>query len=175
MRGTPSRDGTSTITLVALTTQTASSPTFRPSSSTASAVIRLTSRCGPAMTSTTAATRSFSMRVTMPGNRFRADRATIGRSVDCLAALGEQAGDLVDRDEPLAAVGALHPQPALGLPAPQRLDGDAEHLGRLADADARHGMFAGSSGYRLSIGQSEHLCLGVTRLVPRDATPVGVP
>src|SRR3954464_1446993 len=56
-------DGISTITLVALTTQTASSPTFRSSSSTASAVIKLTNRCGPAWTSTTAATRSLSTRV----------------------------------------------------------------------------------------------------------------
>jgi len=36
--------GTSTMTCVALTTQTASSPTRRPISSTASAVIRLTRR-----------------------------------------------------------------------------------------------------------------------------------
>jgi len=36
---------------------TTSSPTLRPSSLTASAVTRLTNRCGPAMTSTTAATR----------------------------------------------------------------------------------------------------------------------
>ena len=83
-RGAPCRAGTSTMTFVALTTQTASSPTRRPSSSTASAVIRLTSRCGPAITSTTAATRSFSMRVTMPGKRLRADAATIGRSAACV-------------------------------------------------------------------------------------------
>ena len=83
MRGTPSRAGTSTITFVAFTTQTASSPTFKPISSTASAVMRLTIRCGPAITSTTAATRSFSIRVTMPGNRLRADPATIGRSWAC--------------------------------------------------------------------------------------------
>ena len=129
------------MTLVALTTQTASSPTLRPSSSTASAVMRLTSRCGPAMTSTTAATRSFSIRVTMPGNRLRADWATIGRSVDGLAALVEQPADLVDLDQALAALGALHPQAALGLPAPERLDRHAEHLGGLTHADAGAGAF----------------------------------
>ena len=77
-------DGTSTITLVALTTPTASSPTLRPISSTASAVIRLTIRCGPARISTTAAIRSFSIRVTIPGKRLRADPATVGRSVPVL-------------------------------------------------------------------------------------------
>jgi len=45
--------------------------------------MRLTMRCGPAITSTTAATRSFSMRVTIPGKRFLADPVTADRSTDC--------------------------------------------------------------------------------------------
>ena len=128
------RAGTSTITFVALTTQTASSPTLRPSSSTASAVIRLTIRWGPAMTSTTAATRSCSMRVTIPGNRFRADwRRSAGR---CLGPpLGQEAGDLPDRDDSLSARRPLHPESALPFPAPQGLDRHLEHLGRLPDAE----------------------------------------
>jgi len=73
-------DGISTMTVVALTTPTASSPTLSPISSTASAVMRLTIRCGPARISTTAATRSFSIRVTIPGKRFRALPPTMGRS-----------------------------------------------------------------------------------------------
>ena len=129
-------DGTSTMTLVALTTHTASWPTTSPSSSTASAVIRLTRRCGPARTSTTAATRSFSIRVTIPENRLRADWATIGRSLDWRSALGQEPGDLLDRHEALAAVGAVHAQAALLLPATERLDGDAEHLGGVAHPDA---------------------------------------
>ena len=128
-------DGISTITLVALTTHTASSPTLRSRSSTASAVIRLTSRCGPASTSTTAATRSASTRVTIPVNRLRADWATIGRSVDALRRSASRRGDLVDVDEPLAALGARHREAAVGLPAAERLDGDPEHLGGLADPD----------------------------------------
>ena len=47
----------------------------------------------------------------------------------------EEPRDLLDLDEPLAALGALHREAAFGLPAPERLDGDAEHLGRLADPD----------------------------------------
>ena len=86
------------------------------------------------MTSTTAATRSRSIRVTMPGNRLRADWATIGRSAAALPALVEEPRDLLDVDQALAALGALHREAALGLPAPQGLDRDAEHLGRLADA-----------------------------------------
>ena len=122
------------ITLVALTTPTASSPTLRPMSSTASAVIRLTIRCGPAWISTTAATRSFSIRVTMPGNRLRADLGddrALGRR---LAALVHQPGDLVHLDQALAALRARHREAAVGLPATERLDRDAEHLGRLPDA-----------------------------------------
>ena len=41
------------------------------------------------------------------------------------------------RDEPLAAGGPGHRQAALGLPAAERLDGDAEHLGGLADPQER--------------------------------------
>ena len=101
------------MTLVALTTQTASSPTSSPSSSTASAVMRLTIRCGPAMTSTTAATRSFSIRVTIPGNRFRARAGNHG-TVERLGPLvGEQPGHLGDRHEALAAAGTIHAQSPL--------------------------------------------------------------
>ena len=121
------------MTLVAFTTHTASSPTRSPSSSTASAVIRLTSRCGPAITSTTAATRSFSIRVTIPGNRLRADPATIGRSAAASDARPSSRVTSSIGDHALAARRTRHPQPALGLPAAQRLDGHLEHLGRLAD------------------------------------------
>ncbi len=84
------------------------------------------------------------MRVTIPGKRFRADWATIGRSVADLAALIEEPADLVHVDDPLAALGSLHPESALGLPASQRLDGHTEHLGRLADAQACAGTFVRS-------------------------------
>ena len=124
------------MTLVALTTQTASSPTLRPISSTASAVIRLTSRCGPAMTSTTAATRSFSIRVTMPGEPVAGGLRDDGSVRRRLAALVEQAADLFDLDEPLAALGPLHPESPLGLPAPQRLDRYTQHLGGLTHPQA---------------------------------------
>ena len=100
------------------------------------------------MTSTTAATLSASMRVTMPGNRLRADWATIGRSVDALAALIEQPAHLADLDQALAALGALHPEAALGLPASERLDRDLEHLGGLADAQASGRLFVALRSYR---------------------------
>ena len=79
-RAAPLACGTSTMTLVAFTTHTASDPTRRPSSSMASAVIRLTTRCGPAWTSTRPTIASRSIRVTMPVNRLRADCATMGLS-----------------------------------------------------------------------------------------------
>ena len=155
------------MTLVALTTQTASSPTLRPSSSTASAVMRLTIRCGPAMTSTTAATRSL----LDPGDDARepvarrlGDDRPVGRA---LAALVEQAGDLVDVDQALAALGALHPEPALGLPAPERLDRDAEHLGGLTDAQCGLPVGLRVSVIPRSIGRKRSACLEVSPLVRR--------
>ena len=73
--------------------------------------------------------------MTIPGKRFRADWATIGRSVADLrrSSSSRETSSIVD--EALAASGPLHPEPALGLPAAERLDRHAEHLGGLADAD----------------------------------------
>ena len=94
------------MTCVAFTTQTPRAPTSSPSSSTASAVIMLTRRCGPARTSTTATTASRSTRVTIPANRLRADWATIGRSAVVRRRSASSRLDLGQRDEPLPAAGA---------------------------------------------------------------------
>src|SRR4051794_35073867 len=50
-----------------------------------------------------------------------------------LPALAEQARDLVDTYKPLAAIGPFHPESAVGLPAPERLDRHPEHLRSLTD------------------------------------------
>ena len=125
------------MTFVAFTTQTASSPTFMPRSATASAVMRLTRRCGPAMTSTTAATRSRLDPRDDPGEpvaRGLGDDRPVGGG---LPAFIEQPADLFDLDQALAALGSLHPEAAFGLPAAKGLDRHAEHLGSLAHAEAR--------------------------------------
>ena len=88
------------------------------------------------MTSTTAATRSRSTRVTMPANRLRADWPTIGPIGRRAPALGQQARTSDIGDQALAALGALDAEPAVGLPAAEGVDGDLEHLGGLADAQA---------------------------------------
>src|SRR5690349_20349882 len=51
------------------------------------------------------------------------------------AALIKEPAYLLDLDEALATLRALHPQPTLGFPAPQRLHRHAEHLGRLTHPD----------------------------------------
>src|SRR4029079_19224931 len=61
------------------------------------------------------------------------DDRPVGRSP---APFLEETGHFVDLDQPLSTVRPLHPQPAVRFPAPQCLDRDPEHLGRLADADA---------------------------------------
>ena len=123
------------MTLVAFTTPTTSSPTRRSMSSIASAVRRLTNRCGPAWISTTAATVSLTMRVTIPGKRLRADWATIGRSVASRRRSPEEARHLGDRDEALPAGRAREPEPTVRLPAAERVHRDAEHLGGLPDPE----------------------------------------
>ena len=64
------------------------------------------------------------------------DDRSIGRR---LAALIEEPADLVEVDHALAALGSLHPESSLGLPASQRLDRHTEHLGGLAHAKAPPG------------------------------------
>src|SRR5690606_10840161 len=68
--------GASTTTVVALTTAEASEPGVSPSSSTASALMRETTRNGPYWRSTWAMTPSRSTRVTRPVNRLRAEVET---------------------------------------------------------------------------------------------------
>ena len=51
-----------------------------------------------------------------------------------LATLVHEPGDLVHLDQPLAALRAGHREAAVGLPATERLDRHAEHLGGLPDA-----------------------------------------
>src|SRR5262245_66447697 len=63
----------STTTLVDLITATARQPTLRSRSSTASRLMRETTRCGPAWMSTWAITVSLTIEVTMPRSRLRAD------------------------------------------------------------------------------------------------------
>ncbi|KDN23556.1 hypothetical protein DV20_03460 [Amycolatopsis rifamycinica] len=62
--------------MVALTTATASTPGRRPSSRTASVLIRDTTRCAPHCSSTWAITLSAMTSVTSPTNLLRADRPT---------------------------------------------------------------------------------------------------
>src|SRR5205814_835515 len=63
----------STTTVVDLITATATDPTSRASSSTASRLISATTRNGPAWMSTCAITASFTTAVTIPRRRLRAD------------------------------------------------------------------------------------------------------
>lgn len=65
--------------------------------------------------------------------RLGCDRALCRRSTS----FGTELHDIGDRHEPLTPRRALHPEPALGLPATERINGHAEHLGGLADADLR--------------------------------------
>jgi hypothetical protein len=58
--------------------------------------------------------------------RLGHDRAIGGR----LASLADQPGDLAHRDEALAAVRTRDRQPAGLGPAPDRVHGDTQHLGR---------------------------------------------
>ena len=67
-----------------------------------------------------------------PVARGLGDDRAVGRGA---AALREEPGDL--RDVTMRWLpSCVHAQPALGLPAPERFDGDAQHLGGLADAQA---------------------------------------
>ena len=68
-----------------------------------------------------------------PVSRGLGDDGSIGR---CLAALIEEAADLVEVDQALTAVGALHPEASLGLPSSKGFHGHAEHLGGLAHTQA---------------------------------------
>ena len=93
------------------------------------------------MTSTTAATRSRLDAGDDAGEpvagRLGDDRSIRRR----LPALVEEPRDLLDLDEALAAFGSFHPKAALALPPAERLDGDPQHLGSLADADTRGRLF----------------------------------
>ncbi len=77
--------------------------------------MRLTIRRGPAMPSTTAATRGL-YTMMMPGKRLRADWATIGRSVTPLRRSSSKRDTSHTPIQALTAFGALHPQTTLGLP-----------------------------------------------------------
>src|SRR5437879_9523554 len=75
--------------------------------------------------------------------------------------LVEQARHVVDLDEPLTAGRTLHPEPALGFPAPERLDRDLEHLGRLAHPEARAGrlrVLSHPEEYRPDMGCVSRSC-----------------
>src|SRR5207244_1194639 len=69
----PHQSRRSTMTEVALTVATASTPSARPSSSTESRVIAAVTRNGPASISTSASTPSTSTDRTTPGKRLRAE------------------------------------------------------------------------------------------------------
>src|SRR5258705_2946146 len=76
----------STITVVALTTATATLPGSRSSSRTASALINETTVKGPHCISTCAITLSVTTLVTSPAKRLRAELATVSGSLGAAAA-----------------------------------------------------------------------------------------
>ena len=81
----------STTTAVDFTDATAIDPGSSPSSSTDSAVISDTTRCGPQRRSTRAATRSTTTAVTIPTQRLRAEERAIRRGDGRLALGVEEA------------------------------------------------------------------------------------
>ena len=127
------------ITVVALTTATASRPGSSRISRAASLLISDTTVCGPHCTSTCAITPSAMTLVTRPTNRFRADRPTPDGSGAGVAACCRENSASATPSMTLRPTSSFTAGNAAGVDPPaDRVVADAQQLGRLANTELRH-------------------------------------